>query len=124
MDPIKFNNICLETAKLYNDKYGWYKMPSAVHKTLAHGAQVILNSSLPVGVLGEDAAESRNKYYRNDRLFHARKTSRIDNMADMFKRALVSSGIIISSISLQKRVKTRKRKSKERRRRRSKFKRW
>jgi len=110
VDPIKFQKFCFDTAKIFNEKYGWYKMPSAVHKTLAHGAQIILNSLLPVGVFGEDAAESRNKYYRNDRLYHARKTSRVDNLTDMFKRALASSDIIISSISLQKRINTRKRK--------------
>ncbi|EFN88194.1 hypothetical protein EAI_06546, partial [Harpegnathos saltator] len=40
VDPIKFQKFCLDTAKIFNEKYGWYKMPSAVHKTLAHGAQI------------------------------------------------------------------------------------
>lgn len=74
-------------------------MPPAIHEILAHGAQIILNC----------AAESQNKY-RHDRLHYAQKTSRIDNLTDIFKCVLVSLDIIISTINLSNRINTRKRK--------------
>lgn len=85
-------------------------MPPAVHKVLAHGAQIMMTSVLPVGILGEDAAESRNKLYKSDRLHHARKTSRVDTLTDVMNRALDTSDIIISTISLKKRMDNRNRK--------------
>ena len=67
------------------------------------------NTALPVGYFGEDAAESRNKIYKSDRLHHARKTSRIDNLFDVFHRALDTSDPLISSLRLNTRVHQRKR---------------
>ena len=54
-------------------------------------------SILPVGFFGEDAAESRNKYYKQDRLHHSRKSSRMATMRDMFERGLDTSDPILSS---------------------------
>lgn len=84
-------------------------MPPGVHKILAHGADIIIHSILPPGMFGEDAAESRNKLYKNDRLYHARKTNRVDTLTDVFHRALETSDIQISSISLQERINKRSR---------------
>lgn len=111
IDPNKFRCICLDTAKMYNTEYGWFKMPPVVHKVLAHGAQIIINSVLPAGILGEDAAESRNKLYKCDRLYHARKTSRTDNLTDIMNRALESSDVVILTINLKKRRDNRFRKT-------------
>ena len=51
-----------------------------------HGHQIIKTSIVPVGCLGEHASEARNKVYKSDRRSHARKCSRVDNIADVFNR--------------------------------------
>lgn len=51
-------------------------MPSSVHKILIHGAEIINNVSLPIGMMSEEAQESRNKDLRNLREHHTRKNSR------------------------------------------------
>ena len=39
-----------------------------MHKVLRHGAQVIQEAILPIGQLSEEAAEARNKHFRDYRL--------------------------------------------------------
>ena len=68
-----------------------------------HGKD-ILNSVLPVGMLGEEGSEAQNKFYRNFRLSHARKTSSEDNLKDTFFRVLDASDPIVSNISLEERM--------------------
>jgi len=79
-------------------------MSATVHKVLMHGYQIIEASILPLGVLGENASEARNKYYKSDRRLHARKSSRQNNMAVVFHRAMDSSDPLVSSIYLTKRL--------------------
>jgi hypothetical protein len=62
------------------------KQETCKHKVLIHGKEILLNSILPLGNFGEDAAESRNKFYKKDREMHARKDSRIHNLTDVFNR--------------------------------------
>lgn len=69
---------------LYVNTYPWYPMSSLV----------------PVGCLGENGSEARNKHYKNNRKSHARKNSRLNNMADVFYRVMDSSDPYISSLSL------------------------
>jgi len=71
-------------------------MTATVHKILVHGPQIIESSLLPVGCLGENASEARNKYYKRDRILHARKNSRVNNLTDVFHRALDSSDPYLS----------------------------
>jgi len=59
----KFKSFCAQTAFLYIGKYPGYPMSATVHKVLAHGAQIVAASSLPVGCLGENASEARNNIY-------------------------------------------------------------
>ncbi|GAB0087959.1 uncharacterized protein DMENIID0001_023290 [Sergentomyia squamirostris] len=108
LDPEKLQNYCTDTYKKTLEKYSWYKIPSSVHKVLAHAGAIILHSPAPLGVLGEEGAESRNKLYRHDRQFHARKTSREDNISDVFSRAMMSSDPLISTVSLYKRQKAKR----------------
>jgi hypothetical protein len=74
-----------------------------------HGKDILLNSVLPVGMLGEEGSEAQNKYYRKFRLAHARKTSRVDNLTDIFLRVLDSSDPVISNIGMEDRMSKRKR---------------
>jgi hypothetical protein len=104
--PKKFNNYCEETYLIFLKTYGsWFKIPATVHKILAHGGEIILNSPVPVGALGEEALECRNKITKKDRLQHARKCSREENLFDVFTRAMNSSDPIISTLSLSTRSK-------------------
>lgn len=99
IDPEKFGVYALETARIYVSNYDWYYMPSSVHKLLIHGESVIKHFSvLPIGQLSEDAQESRNKDYRNMRLHHARKCSRIATNEDVFKTLLYTSDPYVSSL--------------------------
>ena len=103
INPTKFTNYCNGN---FLDSYGnWYKFPASIHKILAHGANIILNSPLPFVVLGEEASECRNKFYPRDRENHVRKNSRESNSFDVFRRAMNTSDLIISSLSLAKRTK-------------------
>ena len=80
-----FNQYCTETAELYIELYGWYYMPPTVHKLLIHGAAIAKESLLPIGVLSEEALESRNKDMKKFREHCSRKSSRIFNNEDMFR---------------------------------------
>jgi len=74
-----FEIFCFQTAKIITEKYPWCSMTATV-KVLIHSRQIIGNVILPVGCFGEDAAESRHKVYKSDRLQHSRKSSRINNL--------------------------------------------
>lgn len=103
VDVDKFKEFCKSTFSMYLSIYPWYPMSPTVHKILVHGWQIMNSSLVPVGCLGENASEARNKYYKSDRKSHARKNSRLNTMADVFYRAMDSSDPLISSICLNKR---------------------
>lgn len=103
IDSKKFGEFCQLLATRYVETYKWFYMPATLHKILIHGEEIIFRSALPMGMLSEQAGESRNKLYRQDREFHARKTSRKDNLLDVFNRAMDSSDPIISHISIGQR---------------------
>jgi len=108
IDPTKFEKLCNSTAETYVKHYSWYPMPSTLHKILMHGADIISTSMLPVGILGEEASEARNKDYKNFRQFYSRKHDRKSNLADVFHRTMDTSDVIISSMSLQMRLRQKK----------------
>ncbi|CAH2094474.1 unnamed protein product [Euphydryas editha] len=98
IDADKFDSYTQDTAKLYVQLYGWYPMSPTIHKVLIHGAQVITHALLPIGQLTEEAAEARNKNFRQYRLNFARKFSRTDCNRDIMNRLLLSSDPYLSSI--------------------------
>lgn len=104
INPDRFDNICWSTAKIYVSKYNWYPMPASIHKILIHGVDIIRNSLLPVGMLGEEASEGRNKDYKLFRLFHSRKCSRLATIEDVFNRIMDTSDPIISTLNLNLRI--------------------
>lgn len=101
VDPEKYDELAKTTAKMFVENYSWFNMTPTLHRILIHGAQVIRSSVLPVGMFAEHAAESLNKLYRYERIFHARKDSMEHNIFDMFTRLQISSDPFISSIKLQ-----------------------
>lgn len=109
IDSSKFKSLCTETAKIYVDHYGWYYMPATLHKILIHGAAIIENSVLPVGMLAEEASEAQNKNYKRYREQNSRKCSHEATMEDVFLRSMDSSDPCIASLSLTSRLQKRKR---------------
>lgn len=59
IDPDAFGDYCKLTAEMYIALYPWYYMNPTFHKILIHGADIVRNSVLPLGMLSEQAAESR-----------------------------------------------------------------
>jgi len=102
----KFRIFCEKTFDLYMHKYPWYPMSPTIHKVLVHGFQIKISTLVPLGGLGENASEARNKIYKIDRLSRARKNSRINTMTDLFHRAIDSSNPLLSSVCLKERERT------------------
>lgn len=96
IDSQKFGEFCIALAQKYVETYPWFYMPSTIHKILVHGQVIIESSMLPVGVLSEQASESRNKLYRRYREHHAYHGSRSKTIGDVFRRSLQSSDPVIS----------------------------
>ena len=70
-NSVEFTNYCSETYRSFFDfNCNWCKVTASIHKIFAHGADIILNSPLPVVALGEEASECRNKFYPTDRKNH------------------------------------------------------
>lgn len=109
IDSQKFKVFCHDLAVKYVKQYNWFYMSVTVHKILIHGANIIEAISLPIGMLSEQAGESRNKYWRYDREHHTRKLSRKITILDLFHRALESSDPLISTMSIANRQKKNKR---------------
>lgn len=99
VDPKKFGDFCLETAKEFVALYEWYNMPATLHKILIHGKDIIENCIFPVGLLSEEAQESRNKDYKKYRLRHSRKCSRIATNTDIMHRMMLTSDPMISHLT-------------------------
>lgn len=94
-----FRAYCRETAELFVHHYPWYHMPASVHKMLIHGADICKHfSCLPIGILSEEAAEARNKDFRNTREHHTRKMGRTLTNEDILHNFLITSDPYISHI--------------------------
>lgn len=72
-----------------------------------HGAAVITRALLPVGQLSsEEAAEARNKHFRQYRQNSIRKFSRVDCNTDVINRLQLSSDPYTSIVVDQNNTKT------------------
>jgi hypothetical protein len=110
IDPEKFQVVCDRICNTYRSVYPWARMTSAIHKVLYHAANIMRVAPLPLGVLSEEGGESKNKDYRNDRLHHARKIGRIENLSDIFHRSFEMSDPLISMHSASRRKLNRNKK--------------
>jgi hypothetical protein len=101
-----FDQLCKDTEKIYFDKnngVGWYNISPTLHKILVHGKDIIANCPLPIGLTNEEASEANNKILRHIRLYHARKTSWINHLSDLFHRAMdISDPFILERASNKK----------------------
>lgn len=108
IDPDKFDELCDLTTNLYVQDYAWYYMSATLHKILKHGGTIIRTSVLPVGMLAEEASESRNKNYKFFRESHSRKFSREATLEDVFLRSMDTSDPYISTLSHRTRLNKKK----------------
>lgn len=97
----KFKSYCEDTARYFVTLYPWYYMSTTVHKILIHGHLIASSCLLPIGQLSEEALESRNKDFKIFREQFSRKTSRKDNLTDIFNRMMISSDPLLSSLKSQ-----------------------
>lgn len=93
----EFSDFCASTANYLVKEYNWYYLPISVHKILCHGPAIVENAILPIGMMSEEAQESKNKDVKNFREFRTRKMSRIQTNTDLIQRLLISSDPLISS---------------------------
>lgn len=98
IDVEKFRIYTRATAERYVELYGWYYMSATVHKLLIHGADIIKNCIVPIGILSEEASEARNKDFRRFKQHNSRKNTRENSNEDIIKMMLVSSDPFISSM--------------------------
>ena len=75
-DVDAFRKYCLETAERYTSLYHWYHMLTSAHIILIHGHEIMRKMKFPIGMLSEEAQESRNKDLKNYREKFSRKSSR------------------------------------------------
>lgn len=80
----KFKIYCLKTGVIFLKWYPWYNMPTAVHRILIHGYIIVQNAVVPIGILLEEAQESKNKDFKKYREGSTRKFSRKQTMEDLF----------------------------------------
>ncbi|XP_017484189.1 PREDICTED: uncharacterized protein LOC108372867 [Rhagoletis zephyria] len=92
----EFSVLLNETRELYLRNYGWYNMPSSVHKVLVHGCDVIKYFDLPIGSLSEEALECSHKNIRKYRLNRSRKTGRLQSNTDLMTRLILSSDPLVA----------------------------
>lgn len=98
IDPIRFQDYAVQTARDFVTLYPWFYMPTSMHKILIHGTAIIQSAILPIGQMSEDAQESTNKYIKKNRSDFSRKFSRTKTMEDVFSRLLLTSDPYISSL--------------------------
>ncbi|CAG9760348.1 unnamed protein product [Ceutorhynchus assimilis] len=98
IDVEKFSMYTMDTAKLYVNLYPWQPMSPTIHTILTHSASVIAHALLPIGQLSEEAAEARNKHFRQYRESFSQKFSRKECNEDVLNRLLLTSDPYLSSI--------------------------
>jgi len=77
IDLEKFEIYTTETAELFINLYGWYKMLPFVHKVLLHGSNIMRKLILPIGYFSEEAQESGNKIFKAARRYYSRTCSTV-----------------------------------------------
>ncbi|CAH2101370.1 unnamed protein product [Euphydryas editha] len=92
----KIRQFCLRTAWAFVFNYPWFNMPTTLQKILIHGHQIVEKVGVAIGLLSEDAEESRNKDIRQYRQQFSRKFSR--KMEDTYYSLMISSDPYITRV--------------------------
>lgn len=98
IDIEKYDEYAIATARRFVEKYPYANMSPTVHKFLIHGSELIRNALVPLGQLSEEAQEARNKEIKKFREGFSRKSSRTKSNEDVFRRLLITSDPIITSL--------------------------
>ena len=64
IDPDVFQVYCVNVANSYVELYSWFYMPQSLHRILLHEHEIVRQFSLPIGLLSEEAQESRSKDFK------------------------------------------------------------
>jgi hypothetical protein len=91
LNATKLKSFCFEIFVFWLENFDYYRMPVTIHKVLVHSADIVRHSIVPPIFMSEEAAESTNKFIRSARKDHARRSSRLLTLEDMFKRRLLES---------------------------------
>ena len=70
-------------------------MAQTVHKVLIHGDDIVQRQTLPIGLMSEEAQETRSKDFKNYRKNFNRKTSIRATNTNLINRVLVSIDVQI-----------------------------
>ena len=98
IDPDKLEIYCKDTFKIYVTHFKWYPMPAAIHKMIVHSHQAVRDKPVPIGLLSEEAQESRNKDVKNFQEHFTRKYYQKVTNEDVMRRLLCSSDPFITSM--------------------------
>lgn len=99
-----FSTFALQTARQYALLYSWYPMSPSLHKLLLHAGTIASGLLLPIGLMSEEAQESRNKDFRNFKSSHSRRIGREEANRDLFCRLLESSDPFVSCLRARKKM--------------------
>lgn len=108
LDPIELRQYTTETANHLRSIYPSKNLTPTVHKILYHSADIVAyfnQYNIPIGLLSEEALESRNKDIRNNRYKFSRKTGRVQTLIDMFNRLMYSTDPLFDSFRVSSKVK-------------------
>lgn len=93
----EFGLYCQTTAELLNALYHWFNVPLPVHKILYHGASIIRESVLPIGMMSEEAQKARSKkpFQR-----HTKRETKESAMIEVMQTLMVIGDPVMSKSSL------------------------
>lgn len=99
----EFDLYCQTTAELFNALYHWFQVPLVVHKILHHGAVMVSELILPIGMMSEEAQKARHFSYKS---FFSRHTkiesqhAKKEGMIEALKYLMVTTDPTMSTNSL------------------------
>jgi hypothetical protein len=107
----EFGRLCKETSTLYDKLHPNIPKNTSMHRLLEHGEEIVKTYNLPPIFFSEEGPECKNKLYRGDKQHHARLSSRIKIMQDVYERNLAWSDPFIFASSISQRLKKKKKRT-------------
>lgn len=101
LHPEIFQEYAHSTYRLFVRLYGWMRISPSVHKVLAHAGEIQERMEISVGAASESGAELCHKIRKDIRRNFTRKTSRQDQLADLFARCMDLTDPVISEAAIK-----------------------
>lgn len=108
IDLDKLEKLCFKTYEDHYTIYPWARLSPTVHKLLRHGCEIARQFSLPISYYSEDSSEAWHKHNRRNMRDHARQSSCVNRITDVFNYAIYYSDPKISLTFLNNRLKFQK----------------